>query len=148
MPFIRQPDRVGRNASDVSAADWRNQTHVKNYRKFICVWSTTFLRAGNPCKTGNLGWKSLLNTAVFVINILPTFEWKLKVLEIPESYNNLIKIIIYYLYSAKYMWIWSNALSESVFFILTSEFFHGGSSDIHSEQDDNKEQYIAIQNVK
>ena len=27
-----QPDRMARKASDVSAADWRYQTHVNNYR--------------------------------------------------------------------------------------------------------------------
>ena len=28
-PFIHQPDRMARKASDVSAADWRYQTFVK-----------------------------------------------------------------------------------------------------------------------
>ena len=30
-PFIHEPDRVVRKASEVSAADWRYQTHVKKY---------------------------------------------------------------------------------------------------------------------
>ena len=33
LPFIHQPDRVARKASDESVADWRYQTHVKKYRK-------------------------------------------------------------------------------------------------------------------
>lgn len=31
LPFIQRPERVAKKASDVSAADWRYQTHVKNY---------------------------------------------------------------------------------------------------------------------
>ena len=34
LPFIHQPDRVARKASDTSAADWRYQTNVKKYRNF------------------------------------------------------------------------------------------------------------------
>ena len=30
-PFIHQSDRVEQRASDVSATDWRYQTHVENY---------------------------------------------------------------------------------------------------------------------
>ena len=51
LPFIHQPDRVARKASDVSAADWRYQTHVKKYRIFFTSVVTAFLRAGNPCTT-------------------------------------------------------------------------------------------------
>ena len=40
--FIHQPDRVARKASDVSAADWRYQTHVKKYRNFSRVLSWLF----------------------------------------------------------------------------------------------------------
>ena len=47
LPFIHQTDRVARKACDVSAADWRYQTHVKKYRIFSRV-VTAFLRAGNP----------------------------------------------------------------------------------------------------
>ena len=46
--FIHQPDRVARKASDVSAADWQYQTHVKKYDIFSSVLLTAFLRAGNP----------------------------------------------------------------------------------------------------
>ena len=35
--LIHQPDRVARKASDVSAADWRYQTHQKKYRIFSRV---------------------------------------------------------------------------------------------------------------
>ena len=48
--FIDQPDRVARKASEVSAADWQSQTHVKNIVFFTCV-VTASLKAGNPCKT-------------------------------------------------------------------------------------------------
>ena len=37
LPFIRQPDRVARKASDLSAADWRYQTHVKKNNSFSRV---------------------------------------------------------------------------------------------------------------
>ena len=47
FPFIYQPDQVARKASDVSAADWRYQTHVKNYDIFhVCCYG--FSQAGNP----------------------------------------------------------------------------------------------------
>ena len=36
-PFIHQPDRVARKASELSAADWLYQTHVKQYRFFSRV---------------------------------------------------------------------------------------------------------------
>ena len=50
-PFVHQPDRVARKASDVSAADWRYQTHVKKILYFFTCVVITFLRAGNPCIT-------------------------------------------------------------------------------------------------
>ena len=37
MHFIQQPDRVARRESDVSAADWRYQTHLSKYRG-VRVW--------------------------------------------------------------------------------------------------------------
>ena len=37
MHFIQQPDRVVRRESDVSAADWRYQTHLSKYRG-VRVW--------------------------------------------------------------------------------------------------------------
>ena len=50
LPFIHQPDRVERKASDVSAADWRYQTHVKKHVFFhVC------------CYGFSQGWKSLNN---------------------------------------------------------------------------------------
>ena len=42
LPFIHQPDRVARKASDVSAADWRYQTQVKKYRFFFTCVVTAF----------------------------------------------------------------------------------------------------------
>ena len=36
-PFIHQPDRVVRKASELSAADWLYQTHVKQYGIFSRV---------------------------------------------------------------------------------------------------------------
>ena len=45
--FIHQPDWVARKASDVSAAGWRYQTHVKNIVFFTCV-VTAFPKPGNP----------------------------------------------------------------------------------------------------
>ena len=36
-PFIHQPDRVARKASDVLAADWLYQRHVKKHRIFLRV---------------------------------------------------------------------------------------------------------------
>ena len=32
LPFIHQSGRMARKASDISAADWRYQTHAKTYR--------------------------------------------------------------------------------------------------------------------
>ena len=49
LPFIRQPDQNGKKASDVSAADWQYQIHVKNIVT-LHVCSSTFLWAGNPCQ--------------------------------------------------------------------------------------------------
>ena len=37
LPLTNQPDRVARKVSDVSAADWRYQTHVKKYDFFSRV---------------------------------------------------------------------------------------------------------------
>ena len=37
-------------ASDVSAADWLSQTHVKNYRNVFTCGDTGFLSGGNPYK--------------------------------------------------------------------------------------------------
>ena len=45
-PLFHQADRLVRNASDVSAADWRYQTQVKKYDIFLCAF-TAFLRARN-----------------------------------------------------------------------------------------------------
>ena len=50
-PFIHQPDRVARKASDVLAADWLYQRHVKNIVFFFTCIVWAFLRAGNPCIT-------------------------------------------------------------------------------------------------
>ena len=36
-PLFHQPDRLARNASDVSAADWPYQTQVKKYDIFLSV---------------------------------------------------------------------------------------------------------------
>ena len=36
-PLFHQADRLARNASDVSAADWRYQTQVKKYDIFLSV---------------------------------------------------------------------------------------------------------------
>ena len=51
LPFIHHPDRVARKASDVSAADWRYQTRVKN----IVCFSRLLLRLSsgleNHCLT-------------------------------------------------------------------------------------------------
>ena len=42
-PFIHQPDRVARKASDLSAADWPYQIQVKKYRIFSRVLLRLFL---------------------------------------------------------------------------------------------------------
>ena len=42
LPFIHQSDRVERRASDVSATDWRYQTHVENYPNFRRVLLSLF----------------------------------------------------------------------------------------------------------
>ena len=56
-PFSHQPEGVARKASDVSAADWRYPTHVKNIVFFhVC------------CYSFSQGWKSLYNTVVHMIN--------------------------------------------------------------------------------
>ena len=37
LSFIHRPNRVARKASDVAAADWRYQTHIKNIASFhVC----------------------------------------------------------------------------------------------------------------
>ena len=55
LPFIHQPDRVARKVSDVSAADWRNQTYVKN----ISYFSRVLLRFFS-------GLKSLCNMVAYM----------------------------------------------------------------------------------
>ena len=35
-------------ASEVLAADWLSQTHLKNYRNFLTCGGTVFLSVGNP----------------------------------------------------------------------------------------------------
>ena len=56
LPFIHQPDRVERKASDVSAADWRYQTRVKKHAFFhVCYYGFS------------QGWKSLNNTVGYMI---------------------------------------------------------------------------------
>ena len=56
LSLTHQPDRVARKGSDVSAADWRYQTHLKKYRIFhVC------------CYGFSQGWKSLYNTVVYMI---------------------------------------------------------------------------------
>ena len=55
LPFIHQPDRVARKASDVSIADWRYQTHIKKNIVFFhsCVMLRLFsgleIFVWNPC---------------------------------------------------------------------------------------------------
>ena len=52
LPLIHQPERVARKANDVSAVDWRYQTHVKKISYlFTCVVIASVLRDGNPCIT-------------------------------------------------------------------------------------------------
>ena len=43
LPFVHQPDEVVRKRNDVSAADWRYQTHVKKIRFFSGVLLRLFL---------------------------------------------------------------------------------------------------------
>ena len=40
LRFIHLPDRVARKASDVSAADWRYESHLEKYRIFshVLLW--------------------------------------------------------------------------------------------------------------
>lgn len=38
LPFKRQPDRMAQRVSDLSATDWRYETHIKNYRDLTRVW--------------------------------------------------------------------------------------------------------------
>ena len=45
LPFVHQPERVIRKASDLSAPDW----WYKKNRNFAHT-VVAFLRAGNPCK--------------------------------------------------------------------------------------------------
>ena len=42
LPFIHQPDRLAREASDVSAADWRYQTNDST-RGFLCQLSLSHI---------------------------------------------------------------------------------------------------------
>ena len=56
LPFIRQPDRLARKGSDVSAADWRYETHVKKYRIFYAYYHGF-----------SQGWKSLYNNVVYLM---------------------------------------------------------------------------------
>ena len=68
-PFIHQPDRVARKASDVSAADWLYQRHEKTSYFFTCiVWA--FLRAENPCITLQSIWLNTLLNSYFYLKIL------------------------------------------------------------------------------
>ena len=56
LSLTHQPDRVARKGSDVPAADWRYQTHLKKYRIFhVC------------CYGFSQGWKSVYNTVVYMI---------------------------------------------------------------------------------
>ena len=58
LPFIYQPDSVTQKASDVSAADWRYQTHIKKILYFFYM----------SCYGFSQGWKSLNSIIVNVIN--------------------------------------------------------------------------------
>ena len=49
--FITFQDNALNRANDVSAAGWRSQTHVKNYRNFLRVEKTF------PFIFGNTGYK-------------------------------------------------------------------------------------------
>ena len=51
LPFIHQPDRVAPKGSDMSATDWRYQTHVKKYRIFSRVLLRLFSGLEMPCMT-------------------------------------------------------------------------------------------------
>ena len=42
LPFINQTDRLAQKASNMSAADWRYQTHVRKYDIFSPVLSRLF----------------------------------------------------------------------------------------------------------
>lgn len=42
LPFKRQPDRMAQRVSDLSATDWRYETHIKNYRDLTRVWLQLF----------------------------------------------------------------------------------------------------------
>ena len=56
LPFIHQPERVAPKASDVSAADWLYQhTWINTIFFHVC------------CYGFSPGWKSLYNTAVYMI---------------------------------------------------------------------------------
>ena len=43
LPFIHQPDQLMQKASDMSAADWQYQTHMKKYSIFSRVLLGLFL---------------------------------------------------------------------------------------------------------
>ena len=86
LPFIHQPNRVARKACDVSAADWRYQTHVKKYLIFpVC------------CYNFSQGWKSLYNTVVCMIktiNSMITTNVSLKAtLNTQETYLHTIRFL-------------------------------------------------------
>ena len=71
-PFIHQPDRVARKASDVSAADWLYQRHMKKHLFFFYVYCLGF----------SLGRKSLYNSAVYSLNTLLNSYFYLKILTV------------------------------------------------------------------
>ena len=48
LPFKRQPDRMAQRVSDLSATDWRYETHKKLSWFDTCL-VTAFLRDGRPC---------------------------------------------------------------------------------------------------
>ena len=69
LSFIHQRDQVVQKASDMSAADWQYQTHMKKEVFFhMC------------CYSFSQGWKSLYNTIVnaiksyYIINQLIRIE--------------------------------------------------------------------------
>ena len=51
LPFTHQPDRVARKASDASAVDWRNPTHVKNILYFFTCVVSDLLRGNSVAGT-------------------------------------------------------------------------------------------------
>lgn len=53
LPFKRQPDRMAQRVSDLSATDWRYETHIK---KTIVIWHVSGYSFSR-------GWTSLYSTA-------------------------------------------------------------------------------------